>query len=70
MNERLHERARALNTKPINENGEYVLYWMIANRRFHTNASLEYAAHVAAQRGVPLLAVSYTHQTLPKKLLV
>lgn len=57
MNQRLHERARALNTKPINEKGEYILYWMIANRRFHTNATLEYAAHVATQRGVPLLVL-------------
>ena len=57
MNERLHERARALNTKPINEEGEYILYWMIANRRFHANASLEYAADAASKRNVPLLVL-------------
>jgi deoxyribodipyrimidine photo-lyase len=46
-----------LNTNPINEDGKYVLYWMIANRRFHSNAALEYAAHMAKQHNVPLLVL-------------
>ena len=57
MSSRLSERARALNTKPLNSEGDYVLYWMIANRRYHCNAALEYAAQVANQRGVPLLVL-------------
>lgn len=57
MNTKLAERARALNTKPLNSEGKYVLYWMIANRRFHCNAALEYAAHVAHQQNVPLIVL-------------
>ncbi|MFB1005182.1 MAG: hypothetical protein QMC59_01725 [Candidatus Poseidoniaceae archaeon] len=57
MNPKLSDRARALNTEPLNTNGSYVLYWMIANRRFHCNAALEYAAHVAEQRDVPLIVL-------------
>ena len=47
MNSRLVDRVTTLNTSPINESGEYVLYWMISNRRYHSNAALEYAAHMA-----------------------
>ena len=57
MNHKLADRAKALNTKPLNSEGKYVLYWMIANRRFHCNAALEYAAHVAHQKNVPLIVL-------------
>ena len=57
MNTKLADRARVLNTKPPNSEGKYVLYWMIANRRFHCNAALEYAAHVAHQQNVPLIVL-------------
>ena len=57
MKSNLSDRARALNTKPLNTEGKYVLYWMIANRRFHCNAALEYAAQVAQERQVPLLVL-------------
>ena len=57
MNPRLADRVHTLNTSPINEDGEYVLYWMIANRRYHSNAALEYAAHMAEQHNVPLLVL-------------
>ena len=57
MNSKLSDRARALNTKPLNTEGNYVLYWMIANRRYHCNAALEYAAQVAEERKVPLLVL-------------
>ena len=57
MNPRLVDRVSTLNTNPINEDGKYVLYWMIANRRFHSNAALEYAAHMAKQHNVPLLVL-------------
>ena len=57
MNTKLADRARALNTKPLNSEGKYVVYWMIANRRFHCNAALEYAAYVAHQQNVPLIVL-------------
>jgi deoxyribodipyrimidine photo-lyase len=57
MNPRLVDRVSTLNTNPVNEQGKYVLYWMIANRRYHSNAALEYAAHMAKQQNVPLLVL-------------
>ena len=36
-------------------NGQYVLYWMIANRRPHWNYSLDHAINYARELGKPLL---------------
>ena len=57
MNSGLKDRIKELNDKEINLDGEYVLYWMISNRRFNYNASLEYAADLAKQYDKPLLVV-------------
>ena len=46
-----------VNDKEIFVDGEYVLYWMIAARRFNYNAALEYAAKLAENYGKPLLVV-------------
>lgn len=43
------------NSNQPNPNGEYVLYWMQINRRFHYNFALEYAVHWANKQDKPLL---------------
>ncbi len=43
------------NKKDPNPNGDYVLYWMQINRRFHYNFALEYAVGWANKLGKPLL---------------
>ena len=57
LNSGLSDRIRVLNDKEVNLDGEYILYWMISNRRFNYNASLEHAANLAKQYGKPLLVV-------------
>tara|TARA_B100000003_G_scaffold181490_2_gene173339 strand:+ start:183 stop:1682 length:1500 start_codon:yes stop_codon:yes gene_type:complete len=53
----LDDRLRMVNDKEVFVDGEYVLYWMIATRRFNYNAALEYAAKLAENYGKPLLVV-------------
>ena len=48
-------RITPLNTAPIRPEGEYVLYWMIANRRTTWNFSLDRAVEHAEELGKPLL---------------
>ena len=43
------------NSKNINKDGEYVLYWMQINRRFQYNYALEFAVAWANKLGKPLL---------------
>ena len=65
MNPRLVERARDCNQKLENNEGKYVLYWMISSRRFNSNAALEHAANLAQERNVPLLVleeISTSHE--------
>ena len=57
MNAKLADRIRVCNEQPIHENGKYILYWMIANRRLNHNAALEYAAEMAVTHDVPLLVL-------------
>ena len=57
MNSKLIDRVRSCNDQPINNDGKYVLYWMIANRRLNYNAALEYAAEMAVLHNVPLLVL-------------
>ena len=42
MNSNISDRVRLVNDKPVNEEGEFVLYWMIATRRYNYNASLQF----------------------------
>ena len=53
----LDDRIRVVNDKEVFTDGEYVLYWMIATRRFNYNASLEYAAKLAEKYDKPLLVI-------------
>lgn len=48
-------RLRLVNDRPINIGGDYVLYWMIANRRTSWNFSLDHAAHLAQELKKPLV---------------
>ncbi|MEX0608383.1 MAG: hypothetical protein WD016_03900 [Balneolaceae bacterium] len=43
------------NSFEVNQEGEYVLYWMQSTRRFHYNYALEYAVALANKEGKPLL---------------
>ena len=48
-------RIRALNSKPIRSDGDYVLYWMIAQRRLRHNFALQRAVQWARDLSRPLL---------------
>lgn len=48
-------RRIALNEQPVAANGEYVLYWMTANRRLHSNFSLDRAIEWSKKLNRPLL---------------
>ena len=48
-------RIRSGNSAPHTTEGEYVLYWMIANRRLHYNYSLDRAIEWASELKKPLL---------------
>jgi deoxyribodipyrimidine photo-lyase len=50
-------RVRAANAKPIDPKGEFVLYWMIANRRTRHNFALDHAIARAAELDKPLLVL-------------
>ena len=57
MNSDISDRIQLVNDKPINDDGEFILYWMIATRRYNYNASLQYAAELATEHNVPLLVI-------------
>ncbi len=46
-----------MNDAPLDRDGHYVLYWMIANRRAHSNFALQRAAEWAASLGKPLVVL-------------
>ncbi|MDB4733274.1 deoxyribodipyrimidine photolyase [Planctomicrobium sp.] len=48
-------RVRQLNQNEINPDGDYVLYWMIANRRVHSNYSFQRAVDYAQELNKPLI---------------
>ncbi len=48
-------RIRPCNETAVNEDGAYVLYWMIANRRIRRNFSLQRAVKLAAGLNKPLI---------------
>lgn len=49
------ERIKELNSKGVNINGSYVLYWMQASQRVEYNHALCYAAEEAQKYGKPLI---------------
>ncbi len=48
-------RIKKSNTQPVNERGDYVLYWMIASRRLHYNFALDRALEHCKALGKPLV---------------
>lgn len=48
-------RIRSLNEAILNEHGDYVLYWMIANRRVNSNFSLQRATEWSIELNRPLI---------------
>lgn len=48
-------RVRDLNIAPVRPDGDYVLYWMTANRRTRSNFSLQRALEWCAELNKPLL---------------
>lgn len=59
------ERIRRLNQKPINEKGEYILYWMQANRRLASNHSLDYAVQLAHSQNKELVVYEGLRKDYP-----
>jgi len=49
------QRLTSANDHPLREDGDYVLYWMIAQRRLRSNFALDYAIERAIEFGKPLL---------------
>jgi len=50
-------RIRTLRHKPFNPDGDFVLYWMIANRRIHYNFSLQRAVERAMELNKPIVII-------------
>lgn len=50
-------RIRRLNDRPLRSDGEFVLYWMIANRRPYWNYSLDRAVELGRELGRPVLVL-------------
>src|SRR5436190_908669 len=50
-------RVRELNSAAVRRDGEYVLYWMVANRRSKWNFSLDRAAGWSRRLGKPILVL-------------
>lgn len=48
-------RVKCLNDAEVNPDGEYVLYWMVANRRVSWNFSLDRALDWGEELGLPVL---------------
>jgi len=48
-------RICRLNERPVNADGDFVLYWMIANRRPYWNYSLDRAVELGRELGKPLM---------------
>jgi deoxyribodipyrimidine photo-lyase len=50
-------RVHPVNDAPVRSDGDYVLYWMIAQRRMRWNFGLQRAAYHASQLGIPLVVL-------------
>ncbi|HSE39450.1 MAG TPA: hypothetical protein VLH08_01685, partial [Acidobacteriota bacterium] len=51
----IESRLFSWNQEEINRDGDFVLYWMQINRRFHYNYALQFAIQKANELGKPLL---------------
>jgi deoxyribodipyrimidine photo-lyase len=59
------DRIRVENDRPVDPDGKWVLYWMIAARRTRFNFGLERAADWARQLGRPLLVLEALRSGYP-----
>lgn len=50
-------RVRQLNDEPVRKDGNFVIYWMIANRRSTWNYSLDRAIELSRETGKPLIVL-------------
>lgn len=50
-------RVERLNEKPVRPDGEYVVYWMTANRRLTYNFALQRAVEHSSAIGKPLVVL-------------
>ena len=65
-------RVRRLNDDPVNEGGEFVLYWMTSTRRYHYNAALDRAIEISLDLEKPLLVIeciSVRHEWSSERVL-
>ena len=65
-------RVSTMNDRPINQDGDFILYWMTSCRRFSFNASLQHAVNLSNQLKKPILvveAVSITHKFANDRIL-
>ena len=58
-------RIQVLNASPVNGQGEFILYWMIAYRRVHWNFALQRAAQWARELGKPLVILEALRSGYP-----
>ena len=50
-------RVLALNARPENHAGKFILYWMSAAQRTESNPALEYAVSKSNEKMLPLLVI-------------
>lgn len=50
-------RVRPVNDRPVRDDGDYVVYWMIAFRRRRANFALQRAVEIGRELGKPVLVV-------------
>ena len=62
-------RIRKLNSEYINENGDYVLYWMQASQRTSCNHALAYAMDEARRLDLPLIVYFGLTDSFPEAYL-
>ena len=62
-------RIRKLNSEYINENGDYVLYWMQASQRTSYNHALAYAMDEARRLDLPLIVYFGLTDSFPEAYL-
>jgi deoxyribodipyrimidine photo-lyase len=58
-------RIRALNARPLNPRGAFVLYWMIAARRTRWNFALQHAVNLCGDLKAPLLILEALDSDYP-----
>lgn len=59
------DRIRVVNTRPLNPDGAFVLYWMTTARRASWNFALEHAAELARAFGKPLVVLEALRSDYP-----